>query len=303
VTSPRWICGLALLWSAVAVPTSPARAQAGMPSTTPPAFEVASVRVSSTGARTSRRVTDTRVDLINFPLTGIVRMAFGVEDYQLVRPSWMDSVRVDINAIVPVGAVRAHVPEMLRDLLRRRFGAEWHIEQRPLDVSVLLVGADGISAREVPRIDELDADPPTDAAAITPISETVEGRVFSFATRSGVTTVTSTSYYTQTITAQRTMLFDAKRITMDEFATVLQFTMGAPIVNRTGLSAGYEFEIELPRPPTRATTTRQGTPVVIEPPGVSVPDAVKAIGLQLERRRTPVDVIVVDKFERTPTAN
>lgn len=95
-----------------------------------------------------------------------------------------------------------------------------------------------------------------------------------------------------------------------ELATALQTTMDAPVVNRTGLSGGYEFKIELPPDATAVrrslsigiSTTVNGTPLT-EPSGVSASDAVKQIGLQLERRRTPVDVLVIDKLERTPTEN
>jgi uncharacterized protein (TIGR03435 family) len=36
---------------------------------------------------------------------------------------------------------------------------------------------------------------------------------------------------------------------------------------------------------------------------VSVFKAVEGLGLKLQERRAPVDVIVVDKIERTPTEN
>jgi uncharacterized protein (TIGR03435 family) len=73
---------------------------------------------------------------------------------------------------------------------------------------------------------------------------------------------------------------------------------------------GYEFRIELPPDAavirrmlsTGTSTTVAGTPLT-EPTGVSASDALEKVGLQLERRRTPIDVIVIDKLERTPTEN
>ena len=50
------------------------------------------------------------------------------------------------------------------------------------------------------------------------------------------------------------------------------------------------------------STTVRGTPLS-EPTGVSTFDAVKALGLELRKRNTPVNVLVVDKIERLPTAN
>lgn len=125
-----------------------------------------------------------------------------------------------------------------------------------------------------------------------------------------MTTITAATRYTRIFTAQRTVILDAKRMTMNELATALRSTMDSPVVNRTELLGGYEFKIELP--PDAAvvrrllsrgvSTTVQRTPLT-EPTGVSASDALKQIGLQLERRRTPIDVIVVDKLERTPTEN
>lgn len=278
--------------------------------TNAPAFEVASVRLTAPGTRGSSRVTDARVDLINYPLRALLLMAFRVSEYQLVAPDWVDGVRVDVSATLPPGTSRSQVPEMLRDLLGRRFGAVTRVEQRPVQAYELLVGPNGISMREVPPLDELDADPPVNAFSILPTSETVDGPVRSLAIPLGMTTVTATTRYTRIFTAQRTTMLDAKRMTMNELATALQSTMDAPVVNRTGLSGGFEFKIELP-PEAAAirrllsigiSTTVQGTPLT-EPTGISASDALKEIGLQLERRRTPIDVIVVDKLERTPTEN
>jgi uncharacterized protein (TIGR03435 family) len=275
-----------------------------------PVFEVASVRLTSPGTRGVSRVTDTRVDLIDYPLRALLLMAFRVSEYQLAAPAWVDGVRVDISAVLPPGASRSQVPEMLQDLMRRRFGARSYVEQRPVEAYELAIGPSGISMREVPPLDELGAAPPANAFMTPPVAETVDGPVRSFAIPIGMTTVTATTRYTRIFTAQRTVTLDAKRMTMNELAKALQSTMDAPVVNRTGLAGGYEFKIELPPDAVAVrrmlsigiSTTVQGTPLT-EPTGVSAPDALNQIGLQLERRRTPIDVVVIDKLERTPTGN
>lgn len=237
----------------------------------------------------------------------MLHAAFRVRDYQLVAPQWARDVRVDVDAILPPGRSRADVPEMLQDLLRRRFGAEWHTCHGAHE---LLVGSEGISMREAPPLDEFSAEPPGDAiAAVT--SESLDGPYRIFATRPGVTVATPTTRYTQSATAGGPSTLDAKRMTMDELAEVLQFTMDAPVFNRTGLSGGYEFTIDLPRPATAVrlminsgmTTTYEGTPIDCGSGGISAADAVKKLGRRLERIRTPVDVFVIDRLERVPTEN
>jgi uncharacterized protein (TIGR03435 family) len=99
-------------------------------------------------------------------------MAFRASEYQLAAPDWVDGVRVDIIATLPPGASRSDVPEMLQDLMRRRFGAETRVELRPLQAYELLIGPNGISMREVPPLDELGAEPPANAFSVPPVAET-----------------------------------------------------------------------------------------------------------------------------------
>jgi uncharacterized protein (TIGR03435 family) len=40
-----------------------------------------------------------------------------------------------------------------------------------------------------------------------------------------------------------------------------------------------------------------------EPGGSSIFDAVQKLGLKLEARKVPVEMIVIDKIEKTPTEN
>ena len=51
------------------------------------------------------------------------------------------------------------------------------------------------------------------------------------------------------------------------------------------------------------TTRADGTPIVREPTGVSTFKAIESLGLKLEERRVPLDFVVVESIERTPTEN
>lgn len=97
---------------------------------------------------------------------------------------------------------------------------------------------------------------------------------------------------------------------MTELVSLLTTTVDEPVIDKTGLTGFYQFKIELP--PDAAsirrmissgtTTTVQGTPLT-EPTGYSVFKALEGIGLKLEKRRSPVDVIVVDTLNIAPTPN
>ena len=98
-------------------------------------------------------------------------------------------------------------------------------------------------------------------------------------------------------------------MTMGELATNLKSRTDRPVLDKTGLTGLYQFTIELPalREGVRAmqrlgiTTTHDGRPINPDPPGVSVFTAAKSIGLKLESRRSPVDIVVIDKIARNPT--
>jgi len=278
-------------------------------------FEVASVRLWSPGTRGGQSVTDTRVALVNVPLRSVLLTAFRAKPYQLSAPDWVNEVRLDIQATLPAGATRAQVPEMLQTLLRERFGLVTHAEPRPVKAYELAVGKDGMKMREVEPVDELTkvfaSDPSLKSAPPDNVSETVDGQVRTMMIPIGVRTVTARSMYEQVFSAQRTTQINAVRMTMGEFANLLASNIDAPVIDRTGLAGVYQFKIELPPNASAVrglislgiTTTVQGTPLTDPTAAVSAFKAVEALGLKLEERKAPIDVIVVDKIERTPTEN
>ena len=107
---------------------------------------------------------------------------------------------------------------------------------------------------------------------------------------------------------------NATRMTMTELAPLLWETMDAPVVDKTGLTAVYQFTIELPNDAGAAVLAAgaaafratQGGSAGVEAGDrrLGIPaKALEGLGLKLERRRVPIEVVVVDKISRTPTEN
>jgi uncharacterized protein (TIGR03435 family) len=288
------------------------------------AFEVASVRLAAGPGLTSQRMTDTRVDLSFISMRAVLLMAFRVTGYQLDAPDWLAETRVTIQATMPPGATRQQVPEMLQRLLADRFGLVVRREPRAMEVHELSVGSGGHKMREVEPANELDRKfPVSEAAAIAKqrgiaipqldtVQDTPDGPVRTVRGDDlGVTTLTSRSTYKLTLNmdraGRRTQTLDATRMTMAELATVLSTSIGQPVLDKTDLRGSYEFgSVELPidaavlEMARRSILSRGGS---LEVPNVSVARELDSLGLRLERRRAPIDVIVVDKIERTPTDN
>ena len=277
-----------------------------------PAFEVASVRPATPRTPSSQRITETRLDIVNTQLRFIVMRAFRVEQFQFVAPAWLNSANFDIHATYPAGT-QAQVPEMLQALLAERFGLVAHIEQRPVPAYELVIGKDGLKIREVASANDVEKDfsaDPRVTASTDRASETFDGPVRTMMIPLGGRTVTSRSLYDTWTTAQRTFMVDATRITMPDFAKLLTSNVDRPVVDKTGLAGVYEFKVELGINQSAVrgllsigiTKTVNGTPLE-EPTGVSTFKAVESLGLKLEERRSPFDVLVVDKMEQVPREN
>jgi uncharacterized protein (TIGR03435 family) len=94
---------------------------------------------------------------------------------------------------------------------------------------------------------------------------------------------------------------EATKTTVQKLADLLARMMGCPVLNETGLTGAFNFTLEW----TPDETIRLGA----EPPppsagGPSIFSALQEqLGLKLEGRKGPVDVLVVDRVERAPTEN
>jgi uncharacterized protein (TIGR03435 family) len=105
-------------------------------------------------------------------------------------------------------------------------------------------------------------------------------------------------------------VLDAERMSMRDLASMLTPIVDQPVIDKTGLTGLYQFTVELPQSAEAIrrllalgiTTTVKGTPLT-EPTGVSVFKAMESLGLRLERRRSPIDVVVIDKLNPAPTPN
>jgi len=94
---------------------------------------------------------------------------------------------------------------------------------------------------------------------------------------------------------------EAHHCSMEAFASVLsgQFGLGRPVVDQTGLTGRYDFAM-------RYATLRGFLPLreaTEDLPGPTIFDAIQDLGLKLEPRKAPVEVLVVDHVNKTPTEN
>lgn len=281
-----------LLWTAVlgGVLTFGAAAQS------PPRFEVASIKPSPRppDGPVGVRVGPSEARFTYGSLRAYIAAAYGVRDHEIAGPGWLATAMFDIVAKMPEGAALNQVPAMLRTLLEERFHIRTHREPRELPVYGLELAPRG------PRLTRLpdDAPPP---APFTAESGPVGGR--------RVSDLGNGSRF-----AIGDNRFEATRVTMKALADLLAPFVDRPIVDMTALEGRYDVALQLTPEDFQALMSRSvaaaGFPASADAlrlaetaAAVAVPDALERVGLLLRARRAPVDMLVVDTIERTPTEN
>jgi hypothetical protein len=103
------------------------------------AFEAASVKPAAPSTNGDAG----RIDNQNVTLKGLIMRAYGVKDYQITGPDWLDSAGYDVVATIPHDATAAQLPQMLQTLLAERFKLALRHETKGLPVYALVVGKNG----------------------------------------------------------------------------------------------------------------------------------------------------------------
>jgi len=248
------------------------------------------------------QVDGSQVRVNHFALRDCVAIAFKLKQYQVSGPDWMTTERFDIVAKLPEGAPRDQVQPMLQALLVDRFQMKTHHETKDFPVYALVVAKSGLKMKELPP------DPDTDADK----SDGDKGNVNVSATGGRGGTVVS--YGKGAYFSLGNNRFEAKRMQMNYVADMLARFVDKPVVDMTELKGRYDFTLEFTQEDFRAMMIRAALAAgVALPPealqlmegasGDSLFSALQTLGLKLESRKAPLDVLVIDHAEKTPTDN
>lgn len=260
---------------------------------TNPKFEVASVRPSPPPdpARGMLVRADggpgthdpTRFVVENFGLDGLITMAWGIEYYQLSAPEWLSNDRFNVTAKVPQGATKEQFRLMMQDLLRERFKAVVHREQKEMQTYELTLAKSGSKLQESAGAEEESA-----AGFLSgPPKLATDGFPALPAGRS--------SYMAIMYDRAR---WRAVNMAMQDFSTRVAAQVGHPVTNATGLKGKYDFILSWEASALRTQGDDSST---------TGPDLFRALqeqlGLKLDSKKAPIEVLVVDHIERFPTEN
>jgi uncharacterized protein (TIGR03435 family) len=277
-----------------------------------PAFEVASVKqsepITPALVQAGRVQIGVTIDAMNvriskFSLYDLIRLAYQLNNGQeLSGPSWMIQERYDIQAKLPEGAKRGQVPAMLQTLLAERFGLRIHRDNREANVYVL------VPAKGGPRLKQSAAD---DTAPAGPEGQLRGGIAVG---PGGTTASTAPGGNSQTTPGPGGNLhIVSKKMTLKAFADMINRYTDRQVRDMTGIEGAYDFEIDVSGEDVRNAARSHGMFVpppagaaaeaASDPSGVSLAASLEKLGLKLESRKAPVEMVVVDKVEKVPTEN
>ena len=248
-----------------------------------PTFEAASIKVNKSGEVGGRfGGRPGQIVVTNYTLRDIIRNAYGLQRYQIVGgPDWQAQDRFDITAKAPEGTPQAQMLAMVQTLLADRFKLRTHRETRDLPIYALVVARS--DRRLGPKMQPATFDCPALAAARSrgenpPPPQPVGERPACGAQAN-----------------PGRMMVGGYAI--PDFARNLAGFAGRPIVDRTGLTGTYDFELMWT--PDEPPPAGAPLPPWYDPNGPPLVTAVQEqLGLKLEASTGPVEVLVIDRAER-----
>ncbi len=91
--------------------------------------------------------------------------------------------------------------------------------------------------------------------------------------------------------------YEGTGVSMEAFATVLSRRMDLPVIDMTGLKGAYKMKLDW-------VPEGKGDAATDAPAGPNLREALQdQLGLRLENRKAPIEVLVVDRVEKVPTEN
>lgn len=318
-----------LVWAAIPAPAQEAVAE--------PEFEAASIKPAeplNTGSMTSGgqirirmgcdRPDPGRFTCSGMPLRALVVRAYGVKNYQVSEPGWMDSERFDVVAKVPPGATPEQFDRMLQKLLTDRFRMTVHHETRELPVYALVVGKGGHKLRksvEDGKESQVNAALADRGALPPPPPPGGTGQQSVMVMSGGGAGAKGGLMMTMRDGLSEVV---GGKVTLSSLASLLSTQLNRPVVDETGLTGDYDFTLDFAPDETMRPGASSGALVLSVPGPVAgsggggaagseprdpstAPSIFSAIqsqlGLKLEPKKGAVDMIVVDRAEKAPSGN
>ncbi|MGC9997434.1 MAG: TIGR03435 family protein [Terriglobia bacterium] len=276
-------------------------------------------------------VNASQADYIYMSLKELIATAYTVKQYQISGPAWLATDRFDIVAKLPDGTSKDDAPKMLQALLAERFKLAAHRDTQEHPVLALMVGKEGPKLKESPGT----AEPIDESAPLKPGETQMDGpngpiRMTRDADGSETMNMGAKGMMRMKVDAQAgTMHLESSMVTMAGFADMLTMLThvagggGRPVVDLTDLKGNYQVALDISLAEVMAMAQTAAREAGIDMPmhpaggggennspasaasepsgGSSVYASVQKLGLKLEKRKAPVEQLIIDYVEKAPT--
>jgi uncharacterized protein (TIGR03435 family) len=219
-------------------------------------FDAISIRPHGPEAvRPSVTANPTRLTIYNTSLSGLIKLAYDLRDWQLARPAWLDSTRFDITATTTTPASREDLLKLLQPVLASRFKLTTHRGNKVVPVFKLVASKSGPKFK-------------------------------------------SSEFHTSLMMRPRGAgaLEITGRSSLSEFADLVGTQAGRPAVDQTGLTGNFDLKLRYAPELPGLAPSMSGAPSLFAA-------LQQQLGLRLVPGKLPLDVMVVDHAERSPSEN
>lgn len=275
--------------------------------------------------RLGPHVDASRAEYIYMTPKQLIAIAYHMKEYQVSGPDWLTDEHFDIEATLPEGASRDDAPAMLQSLLQDRFKLTAHKSTEEHKVLALVVAKQGPKLKEAPAPAAIDVNAP-----LKPGEQQMDGPdgpVRLKRNPDGTTTFNLGNRGTvvnRVNTQTQSLDIESDGVTMSGFADILTRVLqlgnsgGPQVVDQTGLKGYYAVTTEISfadlmsgarafnrgAPPSNSDANANPAAAASDPAGgETVFASVEKLGLKLEERKAPVEQLVIDHIEKTPTEN
>jgi uncharacterized protein (TIGR03435 family) len=235
----------------------------------PPAFDVASVKVSQPGTaggprrRENIQVSPGTVTMRNVSLKSSIRWAWHVAEYQVSGPDWLDSQRHEIAGKAAGPATEEQLRLMMQALLQERFKLALHRQTKELPAYVLVAGRNG------PKVHETK----TEGEASIDIN-------------------------------QRQLSVAVQRAPVSQLVEMISNMLRAPVIDLTGLTGRYDITLNVAKYAAEMAARGQSIESAPADPLALISMILQdEFGLKLEARKMPLELVIIDHAEKAPVEN
>src|SRR5580698_7961912 len=268
-------------------------------------FEVASIRPfdpTIPGQAAGIHFDGALVRGVGLSLRDYLATAYRTKATLISGPDWTATERYNITATLPGGSSKAQVPEMLQALLADRFEVKLHNEKKEYPIFALVL------AKGPPKLKELPPDPNEDKVNDEPVG------IANVATIAVVGNGVSVQYARGASITVGNNRIEVTKLPLWVFCRNLERYSDRQIVDMTGLTGSYSFGVDVMPEDFMAMMMRsavlrganlpaEAQKLLDTSPPSAIGDALGQVGLKLEQRKAPLDILVIDGALKTPTAN